>query len=180
MTIRIEELQDAALLHKRVAAAVGTRFGELPSISAPLPVETADLAAVGAGEIRPSSARQPPRWQCLIGRDEPEAVVEVVREADDYVVVSVTTGDLAPSLNDAVLTAENLSDTDDFELRELEIPGLHFAAIHLVGRTRALFIPVVSNEHPMPGIEPLTPMTEAQLGAALRPYAYRVADELVQ
>lgn len=180
MALRIEELQDADLFRERVAAAVGTRFGELPTLSAPLPVETADPAAIGAGQIRPTSAERPPRWQCLIGREEPEAVVEVVRDADDYVVVSINTGDLAPSLNDAVLSAESLGDIEDFELRELEIPGLHFAAIHLIGRTKVLFIPVVSTEHRMAGIEPLTPMTGAELGAALRPHAYRIADEIVQ
>ena len=177
MAIRITAIEDSNRFRDRVMAVVGGRFGPQPLLSDPFPVETAELAALREGRLQPASPEPAPRWQCLIGQNEPEAIIEVVRGTHDYDVVSVNWGELAPLLNEAVLAAERLVGDEDFELRELEVPGLHFSAIHLFGLERSLFLPIISPEYPMPGVEPLIPYDMTELGAALQPHAELVADQ---
>ncbi len=69
--------------------------------------------------------------------------LDVTRNPEGYVVVSVNYGELAPRLNEVVARAEELLPYGDYKLRSLEIPGLNFVAVHLADETSDLFFPVL-------------------------------------
>jgi hypothetical protein len=172
MPLRVEPPDDAQDLQESVISAVGAQFGSTPTVSAPYPVETANLAAVAAGDIL-GGLLDTPRWQCLVGGEEPRAAVDVTRDSEGYVVVSVNYGELAPRLNEVVARAEELLPHGDYELRSLEVPGLNFVAVHLAGETSDLFFPVLPSGAGSDDI-PARLYTTTELAASLRDAAVQV------
>jgi hypothetical protein len=172
MSLRVESPDDAQDLQDSVISAVGTQFGHTPTVSAPYPVETANLETVAAGDIL-GGLVDITRWQCLIGTEEPSAAVDVIRDQDHYVVVSINYGELAPRLNEVIRTAEQLLPQGDYELRSLEVPGLNFVAVHLVGEGSDLFFPILPSGAG-PNNIPVRSYTAAELAASLQEAAEQV------
>lgn len=175
MPIRIEPPEDLAQLEERVLEAVGATFGSLVTMSTPYRVETVELEWIARQRTRISS---PGRWQCLVGNDEPAAAIDIRRERSDYVVISVNHGELATRFNDAVTAADEISGSKVYELRALEVPGLHFAAVHLLAdEETSLFIPALEVPGAEPALEVLRAYSSGELFESLRPAAERALSE---
>jgi hypothetical protein len=175
MPVHIEEIEESNAIREKVLASVGDAYGEMLTLSAPLQVGTVALDSLVRGEM---SYTEGPRWQCLVGAEEPSAAVDVIRQGDEYLVVSINRGELAPRLNEAIVTAEKRLDDDEYMLSEVEIPGLHLAAARLVSvaSKAELLIPVLG----VPGNHDLEPMDiyrPEDLAAILQRDAAQVLDE---
>lgn len=176
MTIRLSNPHSPEALRDRIVQAVGTSFGDPLMLSAPYLVDIVELESVAAGQLHDPYPRAP-RWQCLVGRTEPEAAVDLIEDEKDYVVVSINAGDLAPRISETVARAQNLAEDDDYELRGFEIPALHFAAVRLSGTRTEFFLPVPEPQTVELDLEPLRPYTAADLAERLALPARRVLDE---
>jgi hypothetical protein len=173
MALRIVPPDGLEQLWQRVLNTLGQRFGPHPMLTQPYPVETVALETLASGRLQGAGGEA--RWQCLAGAVEPEAAIDVVRVTGEFMVVSVNYGRLAAHINDAVALAHDATGPHDYELRALEVPGLHFAALELVATDERLFVPV----------EPLDTgatriYSAEELAATLQPQAERTLDEWSQ
>lgn len=73
-------------------------------------------------------------------------------------------------------SAEELAASTDYELRALEVPALHFAAVHLVAEV-ALFIPVLEIRGGRTEIKTMRPYSAKELADALQPLAQQALVE---
>lgn len=175
MPVHIEPPEDLDLIRERVWASVAGTFGEELTLSTPYRVEAVDLESLAGGALNLSWGA---RWQCLVGAGEPTAAVDVVREADEYFVVSINYGDLAPRFNEAAALADSVLGVRDYALSEIEIPGLHVAVARLVdildGSER--FIPVLPLSDGAEPIDVMRVYSPEELTDALQPAAQRALE----
>jgi hypothetical protein len=175
MPVRIDPPEDLERIRERVSASVAGTFGTELTLSTPYRVEAVDLESLAGGELNLSWEA---RWQCLVGPGEPTAAVDVVRQAGDYVVVSINYGDLAPRFNEAAALADSLLGAGDYELSEIEIPGLHLAVARLIDTVDGSesLIPVLPLSDDGEPIEVMRIYTPEELTAALQPAARRALE----
>lgn len=175
MPVHIEPPKDAALIRERVAASVGQTFGVDPTLSLPFPIREADLKSLANGRLELIWSS---RWRCLAGVEEPTAAVDVIHEAGHYSVVSINRGELASRFNQALMLADKELSERDYELSEVEIPGLHLALARLVDSLdgHELLIPVLPLQGASTPIVLMEAYSPEELIAALQPEAQRALE----
>jgi hypothetical protein len=164
MPISIPEPTDPESLVVRVGEAIGSRFGERFTMSAPYPVHLLDHGALTAGRLEFTTLGMA-RWQCLVGPSEvdqaPEedptggdalAAVDVAWVDDGPCsVVSINHGAMAAAVNQAATVANQVAGEHDFWFTTIEFPELHFAAVRMVAMDDGgddVYIPLMEPDLP--------------------------------